>query len=767
MYSFQLLMPIDGSPTPLQVVYPSHEDSDDRLATSLEQLVEAYNVRVPPSRLLFICPTGIEKRIERSFNNRKGQFEGRLISTSHVIVAPYDERGKLDKDRIIPLNGHADTNWQVDDCFLKQLGDRAVAEIFNDTKTVLHAPHGYLFRHLSGREEDIFVRAGNLLREPSCLAVFNHLLLRKLPPNCSLVYIDSFTILSFALGLQSLVGYFRRLGRSVSAFAIENIHSYELTSEFRIPNEAIYLVLISASTSGGFADKLVEEKKAIRNRIVHLLGAGPPESDLRDSCIYFWERPRPSRPISGASQQNALIEIGTEEFLVAQGPPRPVRITRDHVNLDGARKLHNPFYREALKFDEPAPVPGGAYSTFSVSTEPGDSKCSPMRQWVKDRLVHELPASVRTLVPVDDDMSAEVASWLRKALGSHVVKKSFAEFKNSECKAPAASGSVVVVAYQDPGLERLRESSVELRRMEDVHSLHRHYVVGYAFPSSRAEHSRLKDDLRRGPNGSKYGWSEYLVLPVGADTLHESLVPSDASFGTEEIEQRREELGRELADALIARETRSEVRSDDLFLPRTNGDPLVLRHGSVFFDPPTPDVSQIAVHAMVSAAMQAAREPGVPSDLNSAPPNPGFDDNPFVRSVLDPSMFARYSDGILQASLLRTARRSELDYSASDLSRQFASVCDYILDSRDHDVGEAALEFVHALATEKVSLRSEDRDWLRKKICCVPVLDSFWGLLRQEPRRPFKLKVLTKRGRLMPGVEIDDRDALYRVMEER
>ena len=74
MYSFQLSMPIDGSPTALQVVYPSHEDSEDRLGTGLGQLVEAYNRRVPPSRLLFICPTGIEQQIERSFNDRKGEF---------------------------------------------------------------------------------------------------------------------------------------------------------------------------------------------------------------------------------------------------------------------------------------------------------------------------------------------------------------------------------------------------------------------------------------------------------------------------------------------------------------------------------------------------------------------------------------------------------------------------------------------------------------------------------------------------------------------
>ena len=266
-----------------------------------------------------------------------------------------------------------------------------------------------------------------------------------------------------------------------------------------------------------------------------------------------------------------------------------------------------------------------------------------------------------------------------------------------------------------------------------MEGVHRHYVVGYAFPASRAEHDRLKADLCMGRNGPQYGWSEYLVLPVGADTVHASLVPSGASFGTDAVEPRRRKLGGALADALIERETRSEIPSDGLFLPRTNGTPLVLRDGSVFFNAETPDVSQTAVHAMVSAAMQAARESGAPSGLNSAPPNAGFDDNPFVRSVLDPSMFARFSDGILQASLLRTGRRSELDYSASyDLSRQFVSVCYSILVSHNQDVGDAALEFVHALATEKVSLRSADRDSLRQKISSLPVLDSFWGLLSQD-----------------------------------
>ena len=137
------------------------------------------------------------------------------------------------------------------------------------------APHGYVFRKLSGREMDFFVRAGNMLRKPGCTAVFNHLILRKLPLNCSLIYIDSFTILSFAISLQSIVRVFSTVsGRPLPLLAIESTHSYEISPDFRIPNENNYLVLISASTSGGLARKLVDEFQADPTRIIHLLGVG-------------------------------------------------------------------------------------------------------------------------------------------------------------------------------------------------------------------------------------------------------------------------------------------------------------------------------------------------------------------------------------------------------------------------------------------------------------------------------------------------------------
>lgn len=730
MYSFQIVRPIDTSTTTLQIAYPNHEDSDDHVADGVAQIIEDYNRRLSPSRLLFVCPSGMEDTIKTCFHDQRDKFEDRLVSTSHIAVAAYDERGSLASGRVVHLKQNNNT-WDITDDFLLSVAQAGISALFDDTNTILLAPHGYVFRKLSGREETIFVRAGNMLREPGCMSIFNHLLLRKLPSNCSLIYIDSFTILSFAISLQSVVGYFRRSGRHLPALAIENTHSYEISPDFRIPNEENYLVLISASTSGGLARKLVNEYQAEPSRIIHLLGVGPPDAEFKKSCVYFRARDsKPSQP-TVANQANAAIEIGTEEFLVAQGPPRPVRITTQHVNDDAAHELHKSFYRRALRFGEPSSPESRRYSPFSISNNIECTTSPPARNWVHDRLIHELPASVSALVYVDNHMSKEVANWIKESLGINAVTRSLEQVESDALNHDPDNGSFVVIAHHDPGLEGLMRASIALRKLGNIH---RHYVVCYWFPSSRLEHERLRNDLRTAPDRHKYGWSEFVVLPVGVTLLHDPLISHRSRCTAGALKPYREVLEAPLVNALVKWSVRESIASDGLFLPRTCSRPLTLRHGSVFFrDPSEEAVSQIAVYAMVSAAIQNAREPVQPGGIDRSP-ELSFDNNPFVRSVLDPNMFARFSDGILQASLLRAAQRSELDYSASyDLSRQFTTTSISVLVNHRNSVGDAALEYVYAFATDKVSLRKEDHDLVDKEIRANPIFRALWRLLRTDP----------------------------------
>ena len=595
-----LVRVIDASTVTLQVVYPSHEGSHEYLANGLKRITEEYNRRLTPSRLLFVCPCGMEKTIEQVFREQHDGSQDRLVSITHITVAPYNEKGQLTTDSVVHLKSN-NSVWNITDEFLLQAAQDGISDLFDQTQTVMTAPHGYVFRKLSGREMDFFVRAGNMLREPGCATIFNHLILRKLPLNCSLIYIDSFTILSFAISLQSIVGYFHRLGRPLPLLSIESTHSYEMSPDFRIPNENNYVFLISASTSGGLARKFVDEFQADPTRIIHLLGVGASDAKFKESCVYFRPLTAMLNQQTARKRDTATIEIGTEEFLVAQGPPRPVRITIKHVNHSAGKELQSPFYKDALQFGKSNL--GQPYSPFSISNESGHESESPVLEWVNSRLIHELPASVSTLVHLDDPMSECVADWVKESL-YQIDTMSITEIENSSPTRITDNGSFVLIAHHDPGLEGLARAAIALRKFG---SSYRHYVVCFAFPSSRGTHERRRDDLRTASGGRQYGWSEFLVLPVGARRLHDSLVASRLRFSAEPVETHRGALGQVLVAALVGMNADSPIPCDRLFLPCTRGSSIALRHGSVFFPNSGGErISQVTVYAMVSAAIQCA-----------------------------------------------------------------------------------------------------------------------------------------------------------------
>ena len=729
MYSFELVLPLEGATVLVNVVFVGHQTANYRwLRRGLSDILESYNRRVPPSRLLFICPLGIETQLKNCFGILKEVWQPRLNSATHVIIAPYSNEGLLEHDRVVVLKAET-SNWALDSDLLECLGHKAVEYIFENTKSVLRAPHGYTFRKPSNQEANIFVRTGNMLRDPSSLAVFSFMLIRRLPQNCEILYIDSLTILSFALGLQSLVDYFRKQIPELPVLDIENFHSYYLDEMFRVPNEDNYLVLISATTSGGLANKLVHEKNANKDRILHIVGVGPQHSEYQRSCVHYMERDQDGDSPNFAGQKNAIISIASEEFLISESPPNTVRLTREHVNLNGSQELHRAFYIKALKFGTPST--GSGYSTFSIASESKRRRSFPFQKWINQCLINELPASISALVHLDDSLSTALCSWIRQALPNHnVAMKGLRNIKEFEGQS-MINKAVVVVAFQDPGMENLRAANIHLRQMTDVH---RHFVIGYAFPNTHKEHAQLQNDLRMKADGTKYGWSEYFVLPVGDNSLHESLASGSPFFNAEEVNSVRSKLNPLLADKLRSRSTGSTSHIHSFFLPRVDGTDLVLRDGSVFFSRFPPNgVSQVAVYAMVASTLQRAREGISRKTQSDSSQLVHFDDNPFVRNVLDPSMFARFNDGILQASLLRSTQPSELDYSASiELSQEFASICTRIFECCEVNVGEAALEFIYAVKAKKVALRSSEKGRLNSLIAQHTKLDAFSRLLEKE-----------------------------------
>ena len=687
--------PIAGQPPePVSVIYPS--DTVEWNIVTLDQIVDRLtNRRLPPSRILIICPFGRHEPLLRALNDEEQRLRERLRATGHVAVAPYDNRGQIREADVADL-WHEGEPWAVTDHVVVDLARRYIDELTKQTNAILEAPSGYQFRKPSGNASTIFIRAGNMLREQDSLNVFSHMLLREWPPEGKAIYVDSFTVLSFAMALQRTVAFFRSSEKDSQTEypAIENFHSYKKESSFYFPENGRYLVVTSASTSGQLATKLVDEHNADRRKIVHLLGAGDERVDdrFRQSCICYRELPLANQPAALAD-----IAIGGEEFIPSYGEPRTVSLTKQHIDSRHAQLYKAPFYLKHLRVRSSATLSGyGSYSLFSVSNKNNTLGPEEFDRWLRERLVHEIPASIALIVHLEDAMSEalahRVAGIFKRSGAVDVISVANVTEHETDLKK---CDSVLIVASEDPNLEGFVRAGTVLRRWPDAF---RHYILGHAFPETKSGFDGVAGSLTvRSGSLPRYGWSEFAVAAVGRSDLHTSALfnyPVDFNSIQTEIKQNLTQVFAEY----------SNPDSRQLFLPKLDGSRLALRSGSVFFEGEYENVSDEVVYLAVATAVQSARE-----GRGTSTPRLRFDSNPFVGSVIDPQMFSRFSDGILQGALLRCLQKEELDFSKSTvLSRQARELFVSAIRNAKNVVGEAALEFMAAFAIGKISFSKED-----------------------------------------------------------
>lgn len=733
MHHFSITLEIDEEKCTTSVFFPCEISSTHQNLSS--EISKFTNVRLSPSRILFICPVGLEAGIKEVYMSSKQEFEDRLQVVGHVAILPVGRDGKLAREKIEHLLGDL---WEITDEFLVSVFEKCVETAMPSTNFKMYPPQGYMFRKPSGHEVDIFLRAGNLLSEQGLLIVFCYLILRRMGLNTEVIYIDSFTILSFALRIQSLIAYFSHQDaiREPIVPKIKVFHSYEIESKFRLTNtDGDYCVIISASTSHGLADKLINEHEAEKSRIVHILGMSSSDSELNKSSIYFEEREFPNID----SKTNKVIGITNEEFMVSYGNPTRVRLSTEHVCKKLSDELTDGFYRKHLRIGMSGDDSGyGPHSVFVIDQNSNDDWSEAFIRWLKYELIHELPATTSTIIHLDDPKSKMMGQKIRKRLKDisgkkklSLVSKSTVESESFQFKDDSA---VVVVGFQDPGLEQLGNLSRELRKHSN---LFQHYVLGYAFPESRKQFKRMTNDIRltQGPKRS-YGWSEFLVAATGAAELHESVL-RDYGVNWANIDSLSDScLDNQLICILRKRGQQRQVNYDSqIFFPSLKCQKLRLRGGSIFIsdsekfeDDQTPYQSEEVVYLAVSVALQEARE-----ESSSLASDMKFDQNPFVKTVIDPMMFWRFNDGILQAALLRALAKSELDFSSNEeMSLQFRKVAISVLENANNDAGEAALEFLAAVAKGKVSLRHEDFNHIRNFVENDSTLIELWNFFSFE-----------------------------------
>lgn len=263
------------------------------------------------------------------------------------------------------------------------------------------------------------------------------------------------------------------------------------------------------------------------------------------------------------------------------------------------------------------------------------------------------------------------------------------------------SGTIVVASCLDDPQELMT-----IKR--DLRDIQKFGTTWFIAPFLRGPTSDIPEQHRRligygefGPGTISLHHCQMLVLPdcqtpnsweIELDTLREMsdwLLAENESVPTE-ISIREQLLRTSITTGF----------SNGIFWPASNGTELKLRNDFTLVPSDKP-FSQADVFCVISVYLHCLRAPlaGEKRLLYT----------PFARSVVAPSVFTKFNDGVLQAAILRSARGHELHYANSDgpESEAMFSILMDELEQISYGRGEALMEFSLALITRRMTLHQQ------------------------------------------------------------
>jgi hypothetical protein len=319
---------------------------------------------------------------------------------------------------------------------------------------------------------------------------------------------------------------------------------------------------------------------------------------------------------------------------------------------------------------------------------------------------------------IAEDVAKSISSCLRDEDRPAVVTS-----EQLRAASPLANTSTIVVTACIDQAKELLSVSRTLRDVQENGSTS--YLAVVDMMGSKSERDRLRSNLTFGQHGpGTFSLHTLFCLPL--DCYEEQ-----SSWDAEVQELKRvmdwaDNRELDVPDAIERRiqylqKAPAEGIVENLFWSAADGCALALRSDFTLVrdarrDPPATQADLFAVMSLVLTALRHS------SDVNRR-----LAHNAYERVVLSPHNFDRYNDGILQASLLRSARPQELAYGACDLSvgEQMFDVLIHALPSEDvPEKSEALMEFLIALLTQRMSLHKMHLvDFCQRLIQLVPDSD--------------------------------------------
>jgi len=601
---------------------------------------------------------------------------------------------------------------------LKRLARQIITEQYKEREPSESEGGRFHYIKPSGRHSDIFLRASRLFSNSSESSFYSLLCLQRLADVAknrafipSQIIIDSPVIYPLAQGIADLLRL--TLGELASPIQIDSFGSFDGLSlgdpELReLPLET--LVLISASTSGGLVKELKKTTKLESNHFLHFLYLGESKAKKRDCHIVcdlaydkdvnplgFLSRPKnyADGKCSFCARKSFPIKLKGDYF--APVPPKAVPVTI--LRTDAPKAIHKyhdqakrVFGQNIFTIGSSDKARGVSYRHFHVD-EDALIKAPEVKKRLKYFVDLYFPHDPQEIIYID-----EGSKKLAKEINGLTNRKIKLIGHNSLLNKVKATKAVVVCAAVIESGRTLQEVSRDLRNIASTVPIV--YFILLAKSLSESKLRTLEKSLAMTANADlhKVVIIEKLSLPTSVGDHGWQL---ELQF-IQDHELTAESYWNSRYKKVSALD---RVIKAPVFLTNKDNKPLQVQEGFVFFPNDTKlieDSSEADVYFCVASVLQNLRMQGTnkSSSLQSTI---------YSQGLLSAENFTRYNDGILHACFLRAALVPELDFTDHVAeSREMARIIKRILCASHLPRGEAAMEFLFALGSEKIKLLPTD-----------------------------------------------------------
>ena len=610
--------------------------------------------------------------------------------------------------------------WSTTDCKIESGSHLAslVAEIklngiyniFEKGNGILVSGPGHHYVLQNKYHADKFIRTANILTNSTYVDFLAIFLLPFISVTDTVIYIDTSGIISIAYAVNKLKQIFLKSFNP----AILSFNSYEGIKD--LTNDGNTKVIISASTSGKLSKLLLEQgfsKEKIN--ILFYLNEMPPNVEVLCNLTVFQklnktEKYTPfkietetscslcnnySYPIKIVGEQFLPEELRVDTFMFDL-KDRPIWLTKFINTYFKKHDIVKCFYQSEEKY-----IKRDLYLDFEkilkIATGAAGNK-------VERFFSSKLPNEIDVLIYYNDNGSVYLKDLILKKYksGPHIAV--LADDDINANKATLTEKNILVVSSTITNGRRLVDTSLKLR---DLDSKGISYFVAMARTADELTIETTRKyigfDNKFGPEINPLHIID--VIYISDTSKSSTFSEANASSWEAEINLFTTELTAPCFSKRLEELNTNKGLTDTLFWPNAIDEQLTLRKNFAFYTGTackTEHTSQAEVFFIINSVLHNLRRNKSKNIFQSA----------FHRHVISPEIFIQYNDGVIQASILRSANPIELNYSFQGnnltIGTEMINVLRYIFSNFDNDTGEATIEFLISIASKRLQLINKE-----------------------------------------------------------